>query len=173
MSEKKTMGRLVMLVCAFVIMTSGCASYYKMATKAPAARAPLLYKVVRPDSPDEKVIPNIKGEYELLPTDLIIIQVETEYLTGLQVDVDGDVLASTDHPERQEVLEAADKGYYTSTYDKRLSTRDKAIWEIDIYPHPSIQDSDGFNINIRTISPNPAYTGIERVSAPLTIRVVR
>lgn len=172
MSGKKNMNRLVILFCTFLMMTYGCASYYKMATKSPAARAPSLYKVVRPDSADEKVIPNLKGEYELLPTDIIVIQVETPYMTGLQVDIDGDVLAWTDHPERQEILETADKGYYTSTYNSRLSTREKAIWEIAVYPHPSLQESEGFNINIRSISPNPRYTGIERVSAPLTIRVV-
>ncbi|TLD42340.1 MAG: hypothetical protein JETT_1372 [Candidatus Jettenia ecosi] len=175
MKRKNVMSKntIVGLACAFLVVTAGCAIDRTMAKRAPAAQSPGLHRVIRPGPPTEKVIiPNLKGEYEMLPTESVVIQLNSAYLSDFQVDIDGNVIGLVENVERQRDLEAADLGYYTSKLMPDVSTNNLAYREITVYPSPSKRDSDMFNINIRNISASTKYTGLEKISSPLTITVV-
>ncbi|MCF6158745.1 MAG: hypothetical protein E3K32_09275 [wastewater metagenome] len=163
---------LALIAFTFLMATAGCAIHRESAKRAPVARAPSLYRVVQPGAQHVRIAPNLSGEYEMLPTNSVLVQVGTDYLTNFDVSIDGETIPLAEDSARQRELDAADKGYYTISLNKDISTADIANWNIQIYPPRGAREGDGFNINIRTVSVNPFHTGAERVSAPLTIPVV-
>jgi hypothetical protein len=165
---------LTILVCVlFIIVTTGCRStmYREASKRAPVARTPVIHNVIRPGEQDGRVVPNIRGEYEVLPAESILVQISTDYLVNFSVDIDGDTLPLVEEVTQRE-LEARDKGYYTASLNKNLSTSSLAYWDITVYPQPDKRNDTDLNINIRTISVNPKHIGRERISTPLTILVV-
>lgn len=170
--NRNKVNKNILVVLGFVLfsITTGCAVH--RAKVAPAAHPPGLYRVIQPGVQDVTVVPNLRGEYEMLPLDWILVQVNTKYLTNFEVDVDGETLPMVEEPRRQRELEDNDMGYYTRSLNRDLSTSDRANWNIAVYPPPDKRTDDRLTINIRTITLNPAYTGLEKVSAPLTIPVV-
>lgn len=175
MNTKKIMSKntIAALACAFFVITAGCAMDRTMAKRAPAAQSPGIYRVIKPGPPEKVVVPNLRGEYELLPAKSVVIELNSQYLTDFQVDIDGDVLPLAENVDRQRDLEAEDMGYYTSKINTDLSTGGMANWQIEVFPPPSMQNGNGFNINIRSLSVSTKYTGMEKISSPLTILVAR
>lgn len=166
---------LAILICVlFITVTTGCKStmYREASKRAPVARTPVIHDVIKPGEQDGRVVPNIRGEYEILPAESILVQISTDYLVNFSVDIDGVTLPLVEEETAQRKLEAQDKGYYTASLNKNLSTSDLAYWNITVYPPSGKRNDSDFSINIRTISVNPKYTGRERISTPLTILVV-
>lgn len=172
--KRKMIYKSTLAVLGFITIAAitGCTMSHEAAKRAPVAKSPSLYRVIKPGARDISIVPNIKGEYEVLPAESVLVQVNTGYLADFEVDVDGNTLALAVNPARQHELESQDMGYYVTSLNKDLSTADDANWDVTVYPPPSKRKAGAFNINIRTVSVNPKYTGSEKVSAPLTIPLV-